>query len=254
MSDLAGQLMVRGREAKLVKLDRGASEAFLDLPWEDALAAFRERVPTRDNELERLLDAYVQRSEEARQLALEQVQKYVKDSLESHIRDGGSFRDFAQDIDDGKVSLGITADDPSYLKMVFRTNVQSAYGAGRFRAITDPDVIEERPYVQYRTVGDARVRPEHAVLDRTIYDANSELWHRIAPPNSFNCRCSMVSLSKDEVGNQRVLGQVPASYVGTPEFDTPPTPKLNAEPANDNAHELSRGMRVVLSCDTHGVR
>lgn len=236
--DLAGQLMVRGREAKLVKLAAASAPyAFLDLPWAEALQAFTERVPQRKNELERLLKAYAQRSDEARKLALEQIQKFVKGSLERHIAEGGTYGDFADDLEAGKESLGISTADPAYLKMVFRTNVQSAYGAGRFRAITDPDVIELRPYVQYRTVGDARVRPEHAVLDRTIYHAASPEWHRISPPNSFNCRCSMCSLSRDEVVGEKVLGQVPANYVSaTPEFDSPPTPHL--EPANDNAREM----------------
>lgn len=235
--------MVRGREAKLVKLAAASAPyAFLDLPWEEALQAFVERVPQNKNELQRLLKAYAQRSDEARRLALEQIQKFVKGSLERHIAEGGTYGDFADDLEAGKESLGITTADPAYLKMVFRTNVQSAYGAGRFRAITDPDVIELRPYVQYRTVGDARVRPEHAVLDRGIYLAASPEWHRIAPPNSFNCRCSMCSLSRDEVVGEKVLGQVPANYVSaTPEFDTAPMPHL--EPANDNAREMSVATR-----------
>lgn len=251
-SDLAGQLMVRGREAQLVKLaSENVALAFLDLPWDDALQAFQERVPTRKNELQRLLKAYAQRSDEARKLALESIQRYVKASLATHIRDGGTYTDFAQDIEDGRESLGMTVDDPSYLKMVFRTNVQSAYGAGRFRAITDPEVIEERPYVQYRTVGDARVRDTHALLDRCIFHAESPEWRRVAPPNSYNCRCSMVSLSEDEVGSSKVYGQVPANYVGTPEFDTAPTPTI--EPANDNARELG-GFAVALAFDPSQAR
>lgn len=233
MCDLAGQLMVRGREAKLVKLDsKDTPYTFLDLPWEEALKAFLERIPNRENELERMIRGYAQRSDAARKLALEQIQAFVKESLARHIEEGGTFGDFASDIESGKVSLGITADDPSYLKMVFRTNVQQAYGAGRFRALTDPEVIDERPYVQYRTVGDARVSEAHAVLDRGIYYASSPEWWRIAPPNRWNCRCSMVSLSRSEIVGQRVLGTVPREYEPTKEFDGPPVAPLNAA-AND---------------------
>lgn len=230
MCDLAGQLMVRGREAKLIKLDaKDAPYAFLDLPWKEALQAFVERIPTRTNELQRLLKEYAKRSDAARRLALEQIQQFVKDRLAKAIADGGTYSQFAQDLQDGSQSLGITANDPAYLRMVFRTNILSAYGAGKFRAATDPDVIEEMPYVQYRTVGDARVRPEHAILDRTIYHAASAEWHRIAPPNSFNCRCSLVSLSRDDVKGKTILGQVPQGYVATPEFDAPPVALIKAK-------------------------
>jgi SPP1 gp7 family putative phage head morphogenesis protein len=229
MCDLAGQLMVRGREAKLIKLDvKDAPYAFLDLPWDEALQAFMERVPTRANELQKLLKGYATRSDAARRLALEQIQQFVKDRLAVHIADGGTYGQFAQDIQSGAESFGITAEDPSYVKMLFRTNIQSAYGAGKFRAITDPDVIDEMPYVQYRTVGDARVRASHAVLDRGIYRAASEEWRRIAPPNGFSCRCSLVSLSRDDVKGERVLGQVPAAYVATPEFNAPPVAAIKA--------------------------
>jgi SPP1 gp7 family putative phage head morphogenesis protein len=228
-ADLAGQLMVRGREAHIVKLDAmDVFQTFLDLPWAEALQAFRERVPSRNDELKRLLKGYAQRADASRRLALEQIQAFVKLRLEKHIAEGGLYADFARDLEDGKQTLGITTDDPAYLRMVFRTNVQSAYGAGKFRAATDPDVIEEMPFVQYRTVGDARVRPEHAVLDRGIYHAASDEWHRIAPPNGFSCRCSLVSLSRDDVKGKTILGQVPREYVATPEFDAPPTSAIKA--------------------------
>lgn len=236
--DLAGQLMVRGREAKLVKLAAASAPyAFLDLPWEEALQAFRERVPQRKNELERLLKAYAQRSDEARRLALEQIQKFVKGSLERHIAEGGTYGDFADDLEAGKESLGITTADPAYLKMVFRTNVQSAYGAGKFRAITDPDVIELRPFVEYLTVGDARVGDDHKPLHKTVYRVASARWRRIAPPNRPNCRCSINSCTADDVAGRDILGDVPKAYVAMPEFDSPPTPRIDV--ANDNAREMS---------------
>jgi SPP1 gp7 family putative phage head morphogenesis protein len=233
--DLAGQLMVRSAAPKrLIKLARGDSAySFLDLPWADALEAFLQRVPQRRDELQRLYRAYSQRADVATQMSLDQLQSMVRERLAKHIEEGGTFEDFAKDIEDGTESLGITKDDPAYLQMVFRTNVQSAYGAGRFRALTDPDVIAEYPYVQYRTVGDARVREEHQVLDRGIYAANNPAWFRIAPPNGFQCRCSTVPLSADDAQGKTVLQQVPPEYKPTREFNRPPVAPLSA---NDNSN------------------
>lgn len=237
--DLAGQLMVRSKAPKrLVKLARGESPySFLDLPWDEALAAFLQRVPQRENELQRLYRAYSQRADTATQMALVQLQEMVKDRLAEHIDQGGTYADFAQSIEDGTESLGITGDDPAYLKMVFRTNVQTAYGAGRFRALTDPDVIAEYPYIQYRTVGDARVRDEHRILDRGIYAVSNPAWFRIAPPNSYNCRCSAVPMTADEVKGKTILQQVPAGYKPTPGFDRAPVAPI--PPANDNSRQLT---------------
>lgn len=111
---------------------------------------------------------------------------------------------------------------------VFRTNVQAAYGAGRFRAMTDPAVIEARPFVEYRTVGDALVRPSHAILAGTCYHSASATWHRIAPPGGFRCRCSMVTLSRDEAKGREILGEIPAGGEPDPGFDGPPVARLSA--------------------------
>lgn len=46
------------------------------------------------------------------------------------------------------------------------------------------------PYLQYQTVGDARVREEHAILDGLTLRLNDAKWNRIMPPNGFGCRCS----------------------------------------------------------------
>lgn len=234
--DLAGQLMVRSKAPKkLVKLARGDSPySFLDLPWDEALSAFLQRVPSRQNELQRLYRAYSQRADAATKMALVQLQEMVKDRLAEHIDQGGTYEDFAKSIEDGTEGLGITKDDPTYLQMVFRTNVQTAYGAGRFRALTDPDVAAEYPYIQYRTVGDARVREEHRLLDRGIYAVSNPAWFRIAPPNAWNCRCSTVPLTAEDVRGERILSNVPGEYRPTREFDHPPVAPL-PNSANDNS-------------------
>jgi SPP1 gp7 family putative phage head morphogenesis protein len=230
--------MVRSAAPKrLVKLARGdEAYSFLDLPWDQALESFLQRVPQRRDELRRLYEAYAKRADAATAMSLDQLQQMVKDRLAKSIDEGGTYADFAKALDSGTETLGIAGDDPSYLKMVFRTNVQTAYGAGRFRALTDPDVVAEYPYVQYRTVGDARVRDEHRVLDRGIYAASNPAWFRIAPPNGFQCRCSTVPLSAEDAHGKTVLQQVPAEYRPTAEFNRAPVAPLAA---NDNDRQLS---------------
>jgi uncharacterized protein with gpF-like domain len=49
------------------------------------------------------------------------------------------------------------------------------------------------------TVGDDRVRPEHAVLDGFTARMEDPVWRKIYPPNGFNCRCIRVALLADEL-------------------------------------------------------
>jgi GNAT superfamily N-acetyltransferase len=232
MSDLAGQLMVRGHESPVRQMaaDGGDGTPFLNKPWEEAIAEFKARGVLKPTELSTLLKGYAQRADKARQLMLEQVQGFVRSELEKSLREGGTFKDFAARVEDGGAGLGITLDDSAYLDMVFRTNVQSAYGAGRYRAMTDPDVMGERPYSELRTVGDARVREEHAVLDGTVTLIGSPAFRLCSCPLGFNCRCANVTLTKDDVAGRQVITAVndlPAGFKPTPGFIGPPTATIN---------------------------
>lgn len=234
MADMAGQLMVAGREAQVVKLAKGEETpppplSFLDLPWSDAINAFRKRGLVRESDFQTLLGDYAQRSAVARRLMLDQIQSEVMRHLDDAITNGETFDEFAGKVDTLTGKLGLSPGKPSYLQTVFRTNVQSAYGAGRYKAIRNPIVMRARPFVQYRTVGDTRVREEHDALDGHTFRSDDPVWYRVAPPNGYNCRCSMVTLSDDEAKDLEISDDIPDDYQATPGFDQPPMAELDID-------------------------
>ncbi|MDY3944046.1 MAG: phage minor head protein [Alloprevotella sp.] len=54
----------------------------------------------------------------------------------------------------------------------------------------------DRYLLQYRTVGDERVRQEHALLNRVTLPLSSSFGDEHFPPNGWNCRCSAVQVRK----------------------------------------------------------
>lgn len=78
-----------------------------------------------------------------------------------------------------------------HLETVFRTNMQTAYGVGRRRALEE--VTDDLPFWQYNAVLDDRTRPRHRALDGLILPANHEFWNEHFPPWGFNCRCSVTA-------------------------------------------------------------
>ena len=50
--------------------------------------------------------------------------------------------------------------------------------------------------LQYRTVGDDHVRPEHAALNGTTLPFSDPFWNSYYPPNGWNCRCTVVQVRK----------------------------------------------------------
>jgi len=211
LADLAGQLMVYTYEAgkpepkrKPVQLSLGGAQpddAFLHLPWEEALEEFRARGLVSDDELSTLLKDTAEQAGEARELLLQHVQERVYELLDTAIEDGQTFGEFKAELEAEAPGLGISTEDSAYLQNVFRTNLMSAYGAGRNRALNDPDVIEAVPYRQIRTAGDARVRDgedgheDHQQLDGLVFRADGPL-KNLTTPLGFQCRCGIIGLSE----------------------------------------------------------
>ena len=54
----------------------------------------------------------------------------------------------------------------------------------------------DRYYLQYRTAGDGRVRPEHAALHGVTLPMTDSFWEEFYPPNGWNCRCTVVQVRK----------------------------------------------------------
>jgi SPP1 gp7 family putative phage head morphogenesis protein len=95
---------------------------------------------------------------------------------------------------DGTVRKRLT---PWRLETIYRTNLQSAYSVGRYQQMTE--MAESRPYWQYRAIMDSRTRPRHAAMNGKVYDYQHPIWNSWYPPNGFNCRCYVKSLSRADV-------------------------------------------------------
>ena len=83
------------------------------------------------------------------------------------------------------------------LDIIFRTNIQMAYMAGQWQQIKEQERIA--PYLMYNAVDDYRTREEHRANDNKIYPVSHPFWFTHYPPNGFNCRCSVIQLSKSDL-------------------------------------------------------
>lgn len=223
LADLAGQMFVR-----LVELAEGGAErhlaldmrpAFLRLPFAEAVEFWRSRGGD-PALLDEVLGAYRRRAAVYTDDQLDTISQAAIDQLTRTVEEGGTLRDFRTAIEDGSASLGITAANPGYLENVYRTQVASAYGAGRYAQLTNPDVVGQRPYRQYRTAMDSRVRPEHAVMDGVTWRADDAAFSQVYPPCGFQCRCSVISYSQEDVDDEGIViaTSIPAGFVLTAGF------------------------------------
>ena len=95
---------------------------------------------------------------------------------------------------------------PWTLETVVRTQIQVAYGAGRWDANMAPEIQEILWGYEYMSVGDFRVRPEHEALEGVRLPKEDPQWLEIWPPNGYNCRCEAIEIFKDEKARAKIKG------------------------------------------------
>lgn len=122
--------------------------------------------------------------------SLEQIETVIK-AVNKSIASGGTFKDFQDLIAESEIIL-----PKHYLDNVFRTNIQNAYGHGRWQQQQRSKA--KRPYLMYSAINDSRVRPAHLALNRIVLPIDHPFWLTHYPPVGFRCRCSCTALTEKE--------------------------------------------------------
>ena len=130
----------------------------------------------------------------------------IKKKLDSSLADGLSLEDFVNDIDLTFDKAGLTKLAPHHLNTVFVSNILTAVGEGRKQVVDDLD-IEEFPFRQVVAVGDSRTRDAHNEIDGFTAEIDNPVWDWLKTPFSFNCRCGIWPVYKEE--GAAVSGYVP---------------------------------------------
>ena len=78
----------------------------------------------------------------------------------------------------------------NYLRAEFETAKRGSEMAWKWKDyVKNADLF---PNLEYRTVGDERVRPEHATLSGVVKPITDGFWRTFYPPNGWRCRCYVV--------------------------------------------------------------
>lgn len=80
-----------------------------------------------------------------------------------------------------------------YLRAEYNFVHASASMAGKWEQFMEDG---DRYNLQYRTVGDGKVRPTHAALHNVTLPPSDPFWDEYYPPNGWNCRCTVVQVIK----------------------------------------------------------
>lgn len=131
-------------------------------------------------------------------------------ATEKAVTDGVSIGQFRKDFDVlvAKHGWDFKGERNWRTRVIYDTNLRTAHMAGRWQQIQR--LKDKRPFLQYMTVGDNRVRPEHATWNKTVLSVDDDWWDSHYPPNGWGCRCTVRSLSARDMRREKLdVGQAP---------------------------------------------
>lgn len=83
------------------------------------------------------------------------------------------------------------------LDLILRMHTQTAYQAGHWEQFDR--LAQRRGFLMYSAINDSRTRPSHRAMDGVIKPLGDSFWDDHSPPCGYNCRCSLISLTSDQV-------------------------------------------------------
>lgn len=121
----------------------------------------------------------------------------VFNAIEKSLKDGRPFSEFQSECAGIFERRGWTGQRAWRVDNIFRTNIQTAYNTGRYQQMRLTK--DARPFWRYSAVNDKRTRPEHRAVHGKIFPADHPFWDTWYPPNGFRCRCSVNSVSQENL-------------------------------------------------------
>lgn len=150
------------------------------------------------------------------------ILKDIHDALEASLAEGRTFRDFARDLTPVLQEKGWWGRQPTVdpatgetvisqlgstrrLQTIFDVNMRVSYATGSWGQFERGR--EDRPFLRYVAILDRNTRPQHAARHNLVLPVDHPYWDRWAPPNGWNCRCTLQSLSMRDVMRLRREGE-----------------------------------------------
>ncbi|WP_144409562.1 phage minor head protein [Martelella endophytica] len=182
----------------------------LQLPFQEAIDFLRQKVgvPTRS-----WRDVFDAAHSKMFMVAGAQTEALVADfqgAIERALKDGTTLEDFRKDFDATVKTHGWSyhGDRGWRTRVIFETNLRTAYAAGRFAQLNSPEIREAFPGWRYNHSGNKHPRRDHLAWDGKVWAADDPVWQSIYPPNGFGCGCFVTP--------------VPAALVEAKGFDSTP--------------------------------
>jgi len=163
----------------------------LDLPNREALAFFLQKTNADSAHWTDVWEAAHSRSFMVAGAAGDGLLNDFRGAIGQALQDGTTLADFRRDFDNIVARNGwVHNGTPAWrARIIYETNLSTAYSAGRYAQQTEPDTLAVYPFWQYVHSGSAHPRLQHRAWNGLTLRADDGWWKTHYPPNGWNCGC-----------------------------------------------------------------
>lgn len=199
-------------------LDGVTVEQLQRLPWQDAIAWLREKVPMPTEAWDELWQEFQDYAFTVAGVTRAELLDDIQQQLIKAMEDGTGIHEWKRDFKKLASDRGWTPDPEAFapwrVELILQQNLRNAYAAGRWQQINDPVVAKNRPYLMWRHRDSVNPRLAHLALDGKVFPLSDPLWKIAFPPCGFFCKCQAYTLSDREVREMGVeVGGFPEERV-----------------------------------------
>ncbi len=165
----------------------------LDLPFQEAIDFLRQKVNIPTERWSDLWQAGHDRGFMVAGAAKDALVQDFRDAVQRAIETGSTLADFRKDFELIADQHGWTyTGTPAWRsRIIYETNLSTAYSAGRYAQLTEPDTLMVFPYWQYVHSGAAHPRLDHLGWNGLVLRADDPWWATHYPPNGWRCGCTV---------------------------------------------------------------
>lgn len=180
---VAADLQARLRSAVNARTARGGLRLSA---YDEAVRLLTDRLLVSQSDLNTLSARYAGIAQSVTGELGTMLEREVQSAIAESVRQGLGSRDGALAIRQAFDSAGVTPDNPYLFETLYRTQLQTAYSAGRWQANEDPAIQEILWGYEYAAVMDDRTTDLCSELDGQRHPKGDRFWSRFTPPNHWN--------------------------------------------------------------------
>lgn len=219
-----------------------ASSEFTSLPFDQAIDFFRDKVELPTETWKDLWKGQHSRAFVVAGATKNALLADLRGAVDKALAEGTTLAEFQKDFDEIVARHGWDFKGPAAwrAKVIYDTNLSTAYAAGHYKQMTSGAVLKLRPFWRYVPSSSVSPNPAHVPWYNVVLPADDPWWQSHYPPNDWGCKCGVVNMSARELERlerEEVDGDFPIQRTAPDEGTYEWTDKATGE-----VHDLPRGI------------